>query len=796
MKNEKRGNKILVIFLAFLYAVVTTGALAITLLIPVDYLTIMPVCFITILLLTVMSINKKSFWLTFVLAIIAVITFTVIVNRGGRVYVVQQTMYDYGKWIWQSLTSLRRDTETFLNISAVLISIAVSLVCYILIIRKIRMIPLLILTLPVYIIPFLNQQVIGFVPMLVAVIVLLLLFALMVFRKQGQSYLKDENKNLELKYLAFVVPLVIIIGLGAFGLTRVPRQDRSSRMNNIVRNIEKKLEEWNIVKDKQFEFGGEFNLQTSGYQPGGTLGGNVTEKDGLSMIVESEIPLYLKGSIQDRYLGNTWRPGLRRATTLRSTNIGNYVTDATFSERRVFNEAMKALNFRLDRADYDSFFKEGEVEITHYGLKTNTLFYPHNMIYVELAKQNDSRVRINNNNELYFPFNVVQNTNYTVKYRYFDMSNPASEYLLQQLDKNLLDEWLEQEENAPIKEKYDYIYDRYTETEYITDQVRDFAQRIVESTNAQNRYDMAKAIETHLRENYIYTLSPGNVPASEDFVEYFLFKGKGGYCTYYASAMTVMLRSLGIPARYIEGFATIDENRIGKIYSILQKNSHAWVEVFFEGVGWVTFEPTSSIVGEVVPGEGSGTGEGPVDVPDDEEIWDWQGGSPEEYFELPDTESWEDMFGDDYDRPDTVKIPWKEILLYVILPLLVLLYPIKIILTKLKLLVDRKKSPNRSITLYYNRVLKLLEMAGMGIRQGETLYELADRKHIVIKSVNKELKKATEAFYSIRFADMKRNTKDFNNMYYVYKKMNENIKFYLGPWKFFVRRYIKGFKIW
>ena len=109
--------------------------------------------------------------------------------------------------------------------------------------------------------------------------------------------------------------------------------------------------------------------------------------------------------------------------------------------------------------------------------------------------------------------------------------------------------------------------------------------------------------------------------------------------------------------------------------------------------------------------------------------------------------------------------------------------------------MDRKKSPDRSIALYYKRVLKLLDIAGMGIKPGETYYELTDRKHIVIKSVSKEFKKAAEAYNAIRFADMKRNAADFNNMFYVYK-MNDNIKFYLGPWKFFVRRYIKGFKIW
>jgi hypothetical protein len=169
---------------------------------------------------------------------------------------------------------------------------------------------------------------------------------------------------------------------------------------------------------------------------------------------------------------------------------------------------------------------------------------------------------------------------------------------------------------------------------------------------------------------------------------------------------------------------------------------------------------------------------------------------PEEYFELPDTDVIEDEWYGDYDWLGKGKIKWETILLYILAGILVLFYPVKILLIKLRLLADRKKSPTRAIILYYNRLLKLLDIAGLGLQTGETLFEMTDRKHIVVRSVRRELKMATEAFCSIRFADMERDKKDFNNVYYVYKKMHDNIKFYLGWRRFFVRRYIKGFKIW
>ena len=73
-----------------------------------------------------------------------------------------------------------------------------------------------------------------------------------------------------------------------------------------------------------------------------------------------------------------------------------------------------------------------------------------------------------------------------------------------------------------------------------------------------------------------YTLTPGSVPKDRDFVDYFL-ETKQGYCTYFASAMTVMARSLGIPARLVSGYGLQYRDGDGN-WVALQKNAHAWVE--------------------------------------------------------------------------------------------------------------------------------------------------------------------------------------------------------------------------
>ena len=138
----------------------------------------------------------------------------------------------------------------------------------------------------------------------------------------------------------------------------------------------------------------------------------------------------------------------------------------------------------------------------------------------------------------------------------------------------------------------------------VSPRVRDLATQIVISANAQTPYDRAKAIERWLRTNIQYNEAIPAPPKGSDPVEWFLFERREGYCNYYASAMILMLRSQGIPARMAAGFAmgTWDADR--GAYLVRERDAHTWVEVYFPGVGWVEFEPTAD--------------EAPLDRPGDE----------------------------------------------------------------------------------------------------------------------------------------------------------------------------------
>jgi hypothetical protein len=117
---------------------------------------------------------------------------------------------------------------------------------------------------------------------------------------------------------------------------------------------------------------------------------------------------------------------------------------------------------------------------------------------------------------------------------------------------------------------------------------------------ADNPYDKARAMEIYLRSHYGYTLDLSGTPPP-DPLAYFLFAKRAGHCEYFASAMTVMLRSAGIPARIVNGFLTGEYNDVGGDFIVRASDAHSWVEVFFPTYGWLTFDPTPAAE-ETAPG--------------------------------------------------------------------------------------------------------------------------------------------------------------------------------------------------
>lgn len=128
--------------------------------------------------------------------------------------------------------------------------------------------------------------------------------------------------------------------------------------------------------------------------------------------------------------------------------------------------------------------------------------------------------------------------------------------------------------------------------EELPERVKDLAEHITKG--CENDYDRVNAITQWLKNSgiYSYTLEPEELPENADVVDYFLFEGKQGYCTYFASAEAILCRSVEIPARYIEGVSVSYVNGGGIWYPVNEKEAHAWTQVYLDGFGWIDVDAT------------------------------------------------------------------------------------------------------------------------------------------------------------------------------------------------------------
>src|SRR2546427_456505 len=208
-------------------------------------------------------------------------------------------------------------------------------------------------------------------------------------------------------------------------------------------------------------------------------------------------------------------------------------------------------------------------EILIEALDTTVLF---GASFVESVKGNFVVVQMNGMRGLYVPFPTSARFQYSVR------SIPSR--------------LLEADRTALSFTYPTFIREHYLQLPDTSQRVAAFAREVTSA--ASTPYGRARAIEQHLRRSYQYSLDVGTT-VSADPVDDFLFTRKTGYCEHYATAMVVLLRTLGIPARLVTGFLPGVWNDFGNYYTIRQQDAHAWVEVYFPRSGWVTFAPTPSV---------------------------------------------------------------------------------------------------------------------------------------------------------------------------------------------------------
>jgi len=308
-------------------------------------------------------------------------------------------------------------------------------------------------------------------------------------------------------------------------------------------------------------------------EDGKKLGGPRHPNDIFVMEVSAPDQVYLAGSVHDIYTGSSWEKS-RTGTTPLKKEAGLYHANAYGD--LVYNQ-LYFMRYYAQPME--------ELAVITGDARTKTIFAPP---FIQSLAIQDISPSMDEYGMLLGDKPLPKEHTYTQTYIDWNFSNPYMRRVLQELSSGgrtaedsqdeMLAACLSLPDTLPLR-------------------VKELALSLTQGLDSD--YDKLVAIQNYLAQ-FPYTLDPENVPAGEDFVDYFLFTGREGYCVYYATAMAVLGRCADIPTRYVEGFVLPREKNVNGNYTVTNQQAHAWVEAWFPDFGWVKFDPT--------PPLGAGTG--------------------------------------------------------------------------------------------------------------------------------------------------------------------------------------------
>ena len=262
-------------------------------------------------------------------------------------------------------------------------------------------------------------------------------------------------------------------------------------------------------------------------------------------------------------------------------------------------ETVCAVNKYDERCAADYF---REIKLSYKNLLYNTryMFTPSKMRVESSAKDNrEFKVK---NGSIIAEQKMTFGDTYAASFYTLNYGNPELYKMLDSADEIDEKDWEQsvKSEGLWTKEGYSFedyrnyvgeIYRKYTKTDGVSDEVGEILNKLKE--NSSGRYETMKRLEAYLS-SMEYTTKDAALPADiadgKSFLDYFLLTSRRGYCMHYATAFVLMARELGVPCRYVHGYAVGTDG--AENVRVTQNNAHAWAEVYFDNVGWVAFEPT------------------------------------------------------------------------------------------------------------------------------------------------------------------------------------------------------------
>jgi transglutaminase-like putative cysteine protease len=547
---------------------------------------------IIVLMLCIMFLNKMTTVVSFSLIGTAVLTFTVFILLKYGSDTVLTFLDDYFYWLRQYMMYHDISDALFQSITMIAICVAVSVFSYCFIARNFKFIVVLIFGMAVFVVQWVYNLTYGLTPFYLFLAAILIAYIKHIYNVKSSGEPNEYAGNVQM--VIWSLPVCMITVALSFSI-------KASDMPIQWEWLDKKIvSAYNyLVKNFDYESFDYFSLSaSSGFGEGNDILGGRVRLDRTNVLrVTTGKRIYLKGASRDEYTGKNWTGGIYNFIPA-GNNYGNVYDD--YLEMK---HCMKIL------AGNDKFFEEyfdsNPVTVTFLNLWTKSVFIPSG-IYEFKPESSGFFGFVSDTGDLSSEKRLSKGFSYTLKMYSPKLGDEGFEDLLRkskrglykeyldELDVSSIDEANEYYEISKYKEKSEQIYERYMKLpDNLPQRVKDLSLSLTSSK--ENNYDKAKAIEQYLASSYPYNLDVRSTPRNRDFVDYFLFDLKEGYCSYYASAMTILARCAGLPARYVEGYMLppdpLKDDRTAYIISNMQ--AHAWVEIYFEGYGWLPFEPTS-----------------------------------------------------------------------------------------------------------------------------------------------------------------------------------------------------------
>lgn len=412
--------------------------------------------------------------------------------------------------------------------------------------------------------------------MFISIFTLIINRYLTIIKKMRKQGVEIERAGIKISAYALVIALVICKGISI-----LPQEYEGKYYGEISSYFENMFAKSSMSNIKYAEIN-KFSLVSSGYNDSDKkLGGPMSLSYADVFKVKADKPHYLRGTVKDYYDGFSWKKTSEIHPKFENelssvANIVRFVNDINkadiknltiypLDELETTSFFTPALTFdvtsRVDKiySDSNKVYSAGRIieqpyMASYYNLKRHPEsfqdinIYDGNYYYSDYLTDADAIMQ-------YYIFNRCKENNYT----FGVLSNGSVQGdIIYQIDGYRYSKYLQLPHNVPLK-----IYD------LVDDIVKD----------CNNTHEKVKRIKDYLTKNYKYSLDVSEVPEGHEFVENFIYNEKKGYCTYFATAMTVFCRIAGVPARYVEGFKMPDNKDKEGLYIVSNEQAHAWCEV-------------------------------------------------------------------------------------------------------------------------------------------------------------------------------------------------------------------------